>query len=112
MKPMYVANSGIHGMGAFASAPLKAGEVVCKVEGVERHYTGMTPEELALSFESKPDYYILPDAPVRYMNHSDSPNCRVGGLTIRAARDISQGEELTIDYRETTTWKDYKLPWS
>jgi SET domain-containing protein len=109
---MYVDVSGIHGMGAFARRPFRMGEVVCKVEGVERHYTEMTPEELALSFESKPDHYILPDAPIRYMNHSDSPNCRVGGLTIRAARDISQGEELTIDYRETTTWKDYRLPWS
>ena len=109
---MYVAVSRIHGMGAFASRPFIMGEVVCKVEGVERHYTEMTPKELALSFESKPDHYILPDSPVRYMNHSDSPNCRVGGLTIRAARDITQGEELTIDYCETTTWKDYKLPWS
>ena len=109
---MYVAESGIHGKGAFAGRSFKVGEIVCTVEGVERHYTEMTAEELALSFESKPDHYILPDAPARYMNHSDSPNCRVHGLTIRAARDISQGEELSIDYRETTTWKGYRLPWS
>jgi SET domain-containing protein len=108
-----VKNSEIQGLGAFATKRIVRGELLGEVEGTERHFSALDAYNLSMAFESRPDHYIVadPKSVGRYLNHSSEPNCRVAGLKITAGRDIEAGEELTIDYFETTTWKDYKLPW-
>jgi SET domain-containing protein len=108
-----VKSSKIQGLGAFATKRIVKGELLGEVEGTERHFSTLDAYSLSMAFESRPDHYIVanPESIGRYLNHSDTPNCRVAGLKIIAGKDIGAGEELTIDYFETTTWKDYKLPW-
>lgn len=44
------------------------------------------------------------------LNHSCNPNCAViEDCTIQAVRDISAGEEITIDYSTTTTDQDWHM---
>jgi SET domain-containing protein len=108
-----VKSSKIQGLGVFAKRQIVKDELLGEVEGTEHHFSTLDAYDLSMSFESRTDHYIVadPESIGRYLNHSDAPNCRVVGLKIIAGRDIGAGEELTIDYFETTTWKDYKLPW-
>lgn len=47
--------------------------------------------------------FILDSDDGRFTNHSDDANTRQTGLMSYAVRDISPGEELTLDYRELGT---------
>ncbi len=80
----YVWPSKIHGYGCFSSKPIIAGTIVWKMDGHQPTYLS--------------DY--LDHA--RFINHSENPNTVPDsfGNTI-ACRNISQGEEITEDYRET-----------
>ncbi len=98
-----------HGLGVFAGRRLSAGRYVGRVHGrtlSDPHYSSNYCMDLGdhLSLE--------PTAPFRYLNHSCAPNCCLVQLKVEyedgsapdkeiwleAARDISPGEELTIDY--------------
>ena len=83
-----VADSPIEGKGLFATAGIAAGEVIAPARiGKKRTIAG------------------------RYTNHSVTPNARMevygGGIALVALQDIkgcqggSNGEEITVDYRET-----------
>ena len=37
---------------------------------------------------------------LRFLNHSNTPNCEMDGQELYAARNIAAHEELTIDYGE------------
>lgn len=92
-----VAPSPIHGKGLFATASIKAGEVVCPARiGMFRTPAG------------------------RYINHSISSNVEMrmyenGDVDVVAMRDIAGnfggelGEELTTDYYDAFTGTRYKL---
>ena len=111
-----VRESPIHGLGVFAAGAISAGATTATVTGEPKHYS-LFPQDLLLmrGFEVAEDTYIVPDreSPAWSFNHSNAPNCRysVETRTVTALRDISPGEELTIDYRDTTTWGGYEALW-
>lgn len=111
-----IRGSPIHGEGVFAAATIRRGALVAAVTGEPKHYTSF-PRDLLLTrgFEVAKDTYIVPDkeSPAWYFNHSDTPNCKysAGARNITALREITPGEELTIDYNETTTWAGYAELW-
>jgi histone-lysine N-methyltransferase SETD1 len=103
--------SAIQGQGCYAGEPIPreafiveyAGELIPAAEAYRREqdtrrtgiYTFWTGEDWAI------DGYAHGNI-ARFINHSCTPNCdyRIEGqrVSIHAARDIAEGEELTIDY--------------
>ena len=106
---------GISGSGVFASIAFPATAVIGQIKGdlfkddqLETDYT----------FQAAEGYLLEPRAPFRFLNHSCDCNCEfdwmtasdwkgdyesveegsLGGLYLSAIRNISPGEELTIDY--------------
>jgi hypothetical protein len=101
-----VAPSTIEGLGLFAAAPIRRGEVVEILGG-----TTMTDAEVRASLARGERYdgialsadrnlRIEPaDWPGIHGNHSCDPNLWMGGeVTVEARRDLPAGGELTIDY--------------
>jgi len=102
------ARSAIHGTGAFARRPLKAGtrvieyvgEVINKKESLRRCELGNQ-----CIFRRDEEYDLdgnVPWNPARFINHSCAPNCEAisqdGRIWIVARRDIAAGEEVTFNY--------------
>lgn len=106
---------GIAGSGVFASRDFPATAVIGQIQGElfqDRRF------ETEYTFEAAEGYQLEPIAPFRYLNHSCDHNCEfdwmtasdwkgdpesvaeesLGGLYLTALRNISAGEELTIDY--------------
>ena len=86
-KKYHVDESEIQGKGVFASKDLKKGEVIGLLHDIIEMGNKYKFTELG-----------------KFHNHSDSPNCHnelVDGNKrfLVATRDISEGEELTTDYR-------------
>lgn len=106
---------GISGSGVFASIAFPATAVIGQIKGdlfqderLETEYT----------FQAAEGFQLEPRAPFRFLNHSCDCNCEfdwmtasdwkgdpesveegsLGGLYLSALRNISPGEELTIDY--------------
>jgi len=113
VRRIVVRQSGVHGKGVFAAAPLEAGarlieykgERISWKEALRRH--PHDPEQPNHTF-----YFALEDGDVidgkvdgnsaRWINHSCAPNCEAeeidGHVYIQALRDIPVGEELFYDY--------------
>lgn len=108
-------DKGISGSGVFASIAFPATAVIGQIKGdlfqderLETEYT----------FQAAEGFQLEPRAPFRFLNHSCDCNCEfdwmtasdwkgdpesaeegsLGGLYLSALRNISPGEELTIDY--------------
>jgi SET domain-containing protein len=100
--PLYLKESGKHGMGVFASGPISAGTPVVTCGGIIKHFSEITETTRAL--QVSPDTYLVedPDNPGfdDLINHSCAPNLAFsdGSLTLFALRDIGAHEELTWDY--------------
>jgi SET domain-containing protein len=109
----YVAASDIEGVGVFAAAPIRKGELIWQLNtDFDRlipagRYDAMpsSMQELidryAYPSPDKPGYLVYEVDNGRFMNHSDTPNTdfsAYGGG--RATRDIAAGEELTCSYHE------------
>jgi uncharacterized protein len=114
LVPTELRPSPLHGIGLFASAPIARGTAVwrfapgfdqefddAEIDRMEPHIRGFfdtygyldrTTKRLILCFDN-----------ARFANHSESPNLRPDytqdafGIDV-ALRDISAGEELTLDY--------------
>lgn len=93
------------GHGLFATAALKKGDFVLEYTG--RRVPTAQADTMPSRYLFEIDRAWTIDGSsrsniARYINHSCSPNCegdiRDGRILIYAARDISKGEELTIDY--------------
>ena len=117
MKPrLEIKKSKIHGQGIFATEEILKGTVVERLVGMPQHYSSI-PLALLLrrSFEvSKDNYVVAVKGSVGwFLNHSDRPNCTYNITTreITTTRKIRKGEELTLDYHETTTWPGYAALW-
>ncbi|HUI24260.1 MAG TPA: SET domain-containing protein-lysine N-methyltransferase [Nitrososphaerales archaeon] len=111
-----IKESPIHGRGVFATVRTPKGTVVEEIKGKPQHYSKIPPALLLRrAMEVSNDFYIVPaEGSVGwFLNHSDKPNCTYDIPTrkIRATKDILRGEELTIDYHETTTWPGYATLW-
>ncbi|AOY92302.1 SET domain-containing protein-lysine N-methyltransferase [Cupriavidus sp. USMAA2-4] len=108
-----VRQSGVHGKGVYAIAPIAAGERVIQYKGeriswkeaLKRH--PHDPEDPNHTF-----YFSLEGGDVidakfggnraRWINHACEPNCEArekkGKVHIYALRDLAAGEELFYDY--------------
>src|SRR5262245_54052626 len=100
--------SRIVGRGLFADAPIARGEIVC-VKGGHlptkaefASYKGMVNDaELQIA----DDLFLAPtdeaefEGVMMFLNHSCEPNVGIRGqIVFVALRDVSVGEELTLDY--------------
>ena len=114
MKPYTMRGNSIAGYGIYASRGIRKGEIIFKGEGksqrvitkrfVEknwnedeklhfRRYAYPVSEELFILWDDDPSEW----AP---QNHSCDPNTSFDGLNEIAIKNISKGEELTLDYAE------------
>ena len=109
----YLSNSTIEGVGIFASEPIKAGDVIWRLEPkFDVFFTEADIEELPLHMRDfiarysyphmrKPGIWVLEADNGRFMNHSESPNTDFTGFEEGfAIRDIASGEEITCNYHE------------
>ena len=117
MRPgLEIKKSKIHGQGIFAMEVLPKGTVVELLAGRPQHYSSIsTALLLRRSFEVSKDTYVVAkkESVGWLLNHSDRPNCsyNIGTRKITTTRRIRKGEELTLDYHETTTWPGYAALW-
>lgn len=116
LVPVQVRPSAIHGLGVFATRPIRAGTVVWQfdpgidqrrsvkwVEGQPEHVRRFVASHGVLSLDKR-SYYLVGDYTL-FVNHSDAPNLaprddmlvNEEGVVV-AARDIRADEELTVDY--------------
>ncbi len=78
----------------FACKKIGTGQKIGYFEGVKvRHKT-----RHSLSTNGQ---YIEPTGPLRYLNHSCSPNARFQERWVVTLKDIPKGEEVTVDYVKT-----------
>lgn len=108
-----VRQSGIHGFGVFALEPVKKGKFIAELQGSRIYY------ESSIHGQSNrygdwigvgKDKWIDPVDEFQYLNHSCNPNAGLKGahtLRLYALRDITEGEEITIDYSTTESDPDY-----
>lgn len=89
----FTKKSKIHGKGLFANKDMVLGEFI----GTYRGRSAKIDGRYILWVEDNP-YYITNK--FRYANHGSAPNTEVIGFEMYALRDISEGEELTLDYGE------------
>ena len=111
-----IKKSRIHGKGVLATKELPKGSVVERIAGRPQHYSSIPAEQLLRrSFEVSKDNYVVAvkGSAGWFLNHSDRPNCAYGIQTreLTTTRRIREGEELTLDYRETTSWPGYAALW-
>jgi cyanophycin synthetase len=63
-----------------------------------------TRERSIFSIQVDDDLHVLPDEPLRFINHSCEPNCGLlirrgsAAIEVHALTDIKAGDELTLDY--------------
>ena len=94
----YAADSGIHGTGLFARAPIGSGSFIGVYEGKRTEENGMH----VLWVEMEPENWVGFDGTneLRFLNHSSKPNAELDGQELYALREIDTHEEITIDYGE------------
>jgi D-alanine-D-alanine ligase len=111
-KPYLMKGNAISGFGIYASREIEKGERIFMGEGraqrivtrrfVERHWN----EDEKLHFRryaypvSRELFILWDEDPSEWapQNHSCDPNTAFDGLDVLAVRNISEGEELTLDY--------------
>lgn len=112
-RRIQVRQSGVHGKGVYAVAPIAADEVIIEYTGeritwdeaMDRH--PHDPAQPNHTFYFHVDEACVIDAlhggnSSRWINHACEPNCEAdemdGRIFIRALRDLAPGEELFYDY--------------
>ena len=94
---VYVAPSAIHGRGLFAARRLRAGQLI----GVYRGPKVTRDDIYVLWIENETGNGWTGyegENEMRFMNHADEPNAEMDGLYCYALKNISRGNEITIDY--------------
>jgi len=108
-KKFKVRKSGIAGKGVFAVKDIKKGEYLCIMDGEEitinemiRRVDEEESEEGSDPLQIDDNTYIdLSEVP-RSFNHSCEPNAFISGKnTLKAMKNIKEGEEITYDYSTT-----------
>ncbi|MCF8206830.1 SET domain-containing protein [Roseateles puraquae] len=112
-RKIQVRESGVHGRGVYATAPIEAGSRIIEYTGeridweeaVRRHPHDPAQPNHTFYFHIEGGQVI--DAlyggnDARWINHACEPNCEAdevdGRVFIQALRDIEPGEELFYDY--------------
>lgn len=109
----YLSNSSIEGVGIFASEPIKAGDLIWRLEPkFDVSFTEADVEKLPPHMQDFVARYSYPHMRIpgilvleldngRFMNHSETPNTDFTDFEFGyAICDIAQGEEITCNYRE------------
>lgn len=117
MPKLYVAPSGINGMGLFASQAIQKGERIACVYGpirVVRDFSHLAPQEYLESWDwigvGRYSWIDTKNSLFRFINHSCQPNAAiVTTRTVRARIDISRGTEITMDYSLTEAGQDWSI---
>ena len=132
-----IAQSTVHGMGMFARAPIRQGEIVFIKGGhILRKEDVFSSDTISSYLPLDGEYFIGATNPEEepgiklFINHSCDPNCGIRGeITFVALRCIATHEEVTIDYatvddedysfscacgsprcRKRVTGRDWKIP--
>jgi SET domain-containing protein len=99
LEQIEVKQSPIHGSGLFASDPIPESTFVGTYHGRVTEEDGIYV--LWVEREIGGEVYgIDGENELRFLNHSPEPNAEFDGAELWTLRDISPGEELTIDYGE------------
>jgi uncharacterized protein len=115
LVPVRVGPSPLHGLGAFAVAPIPEGTAIWRfTPGFDLDLDPAVLDEQPEHFRAvllhygyidpRLNRFILCCDDARFLNHSDAPNVGPGferdphGVDV-AVRDIRPGEELTVDYQ-------------
>jgi uncharacterized protein len=94
---VYVDASGIHGRGLFAQQTIPAGTLIGRYEGRPTRENGT--HVLWIEGQGNGEWLGIDGCnDLRFVNHSDQPNCEMDGQDLYAARDVGAGEEITIYY--------------
>ena len=97
-----VADAGHKGKGVFATRDFQEGDLIMRFRGRAVHRDELAAltawESDHLGEVTRETYQVLP-APRCYLNHACAPNAISTNNAVYAWRDISSGEEITIDYR-------------
>lgn len=113
LVPTQLKASSIHGIGIYASAPIKAGTKIWEHrDGFERlikkeeltQYPSHIRKFLSIytyPYRMDPNFLVLEVDNGRFMNHSSTPNTDFTSIDSGyALTDIAEGEEITSDYGE------------
>ncbi len=95
-------SSKIHGKGIFARQNIEKNQPICVIKG-RKMFKINKDEEDALAHPDwvgfEMNHWVDPIPPFKYLNHSCNPNSAIKGkVTLVALKDITAGEEITIDY--------------
>jgi hypothetical protein len=112
-RRLVMRKSPVHGIGTFATHPIRAGETLFWVSGgivytTEDWRTGRVQLEGEMYNEAQigDDLFVAtPKSLYYYVNHSCDPNM----LNHVAWRDIQAGEEITTDYAYGEASPSYRL---
>lgn len=95
----FVARSPVHGRGLFARCDIKAGTWIGHYDGPETRENGMHVLWVEADAGAEEEWIGYDGSnELRFLNHARQPTGEMDGLDLYAARDISAGEEITIDY--------------
>ncbi len=102
MKHFYVCASKIEGLGINAGEHIEKGAIITKFKGPLKFKINKNKRD-ALSHPDwvgvKKDYWMDPEKPQKFFNHSCEPNASIHKkIEIVALRNIKEGEEITFDY--------------
>ena len=115
---IYLDKSPIHGLGVFASQPIKTGEIVevCPVIDL-----GMSPNEsstILIHYRFNwpqginPEKQVIPIGFGMIYNHSNTPNAswrsnfENTSFEFYAVKDINPGDEILVWYGDENYWSD------
>ena len=102
-----IRRSTISGHGLYANRIYRAHEPICVLRGRVKIFPKSTqPNWIGIG----PNVWIDPCLPLQYINHSCNPNSGFGAnRTLVATREISPGEEITLDYSTTEADPDWRM---
>lgn len=102
-----VKGSEVNGFGVFAEEPIEEGAVVIPLYGILYRISKAKVKCPKYGFQFGDDFELDPVNEATFLNHSCEPNLYVNDdWVLVAMRDISNGEELTMDYG-TADFFDY-----
>ncbi len=112
MNNKVAVRSSKFGKGLFAQRPVKAGELICFVNGkyVTYQENALLEHGGTYSIQIDTSAYLDPSPPTRFLNHSCQPNAGVtGDLRLIAIKDIQPGDEICFDYSTCMLEREWTL---
>jgi hypothetical protein len=114
-KKFKLLKSSIDGMGLTVRDSYKKGEFIDYIHGDKVVIKKFTPALTKIGWNwigtSRFTWINTDQSPFRYINHSCDPNVAIRGeRTVYALRNISPGEEITMDYSLTECQDEWMIP--